>query len=83
MIPPTRRQIRTMNEIRRIRREMRLNLYDFAELMGVHRDTICAWENGRKDPLRLKGSMLYIWWNGSIEAALIANRIIQAAFSEG
>jgi len=81
MKPPTMRQKRAQNEIRQIRREMRLSMRAFAKLMGVHRDTICGWENGRKNPLA-RTTLFYIWWRGPIKAARIAERIIQAAFSD-
>ena len=81
MISPMRRQKRVQNEIRQIRREMRLGQQVFADLMNVGDSTIYKWENGISNPLR-HTTLLYIWWNGSIEAALIANRIIQVAFSQ-
>ena len=81
MISPMRRQKRVQNEIRQIRREMRLSQKAFGELMGVCKKTIWKWEDGISNPL-LRTTLLYVWWHGSIEAALIANRIIQVAFSD-
>ena len=73
-------QRRAQREIRKIRHELNLNLYDFADLLNVNRHTVAAWELGYRNPLA--GTLLSIWWRGPIQAALIANRIIQVAFSE-
>ena len=74
-------QCRAQREIRKIRREMRLDRYQFANLMSVCFDTIFSWEIGRRNPLN-NALLLSIWWRGPIKAALIANRVIQVAFSE-
>ena len=74
------REIRAQHEINRIRCEMGLSQAEFGELMGVSQKTISNWEIGSKSPIFHRGSMLYIWWNGSIKAARIAGRIMQAAF---
>jgi len=48
--------------------------------MNVNMWTISAWELGYKNPL--KRTLLSIWWRGPIPAALVANRVMQVAFSE-
>ena len=73
-------QLRAQIEIRKIRREMRLDRYQFARLMNVCFDTVFSWELGRRDPLN--ELLLSIWWRGPIKAALVANRVMQVAFSE-
>jgi len=73
-------QRRAQSEIRQIRREMRINRYEFAKLMNVCMETVIAWETGKRNPI--KGELLSIWWRDPIKAALIANRVIQVAFSE-
>jgi len=72
-------QLRAQREIRKIRHELRLSLYDFAKLMNVNQWTMSAWELGYRNPL--KGTLLSIWWRGPILAALIANRVMQVAFN--
>ena len=74
--------MRAQHEINEIRFEMGLSQAAFAELMGVSQKAISNWETGSKSPIFCRGSMLYIWWNGSIKAARIANRIMQAAFND-
>ena len=74
-------QLRAQREIRKIRREMRLNRYEFAGLMNVCFDTVFSWELGRRSPIN-NPLLLSIWWRGPIQAAIIANRVIQKAFSE-
>ena len=76
------REIKVQDEINQIRFELGLSQAVFGELLGVSQRTISAWETGEKSPIFNTGSMLYIWWRGPIQAALIANRIIQVAFSE-
>jgi len=73
-------QHRAQIEIRKIRHELHLSLYDFAKLMNVNIWTISAWELGYRNPL--SAMILRIWWIGPIKAALVANRVIQVAFSE-
>ena len=73
-------QHRAQREIRKIRHELRLSLYDFAKLMNVNMWTVSAWELGYRNPLA--ATLLSIWWRGPISAALIANRVIQVAFKE-
>jgi len=74
------RQHRAQREIRKIRREMRLDRYQFAGLMNVCHGTVFSWETGRRNPL--KGTLLSIWWRGPIPAALVANRVMQVAFND-
>ena len=73
-------QLRAQIEIRKIRHEMRLSLYDFAKLMNVNQHTVASWELGYRNPLA--GTLLSIWWRGPIQAALVANRVMQVAFNE-
>ena len=73
-------QQRAQREIRKIRHELRLSLYDFAKLMNVNQHTVASWELGYRNPLA--GTLLSIWWRSPIPAALIANRVIQVAFSD-
>jgi len=73
-------KLRAQREIRKIRHELRLNLFDFGKLMNVNMWTVSAWELGYRNPL--SPMLLSIWWRGPIPAALIANRVIQVAFSE-
>ena len=74
-------QIRAQREIRKIRREMRFDRYQFAGLMNVCFDTVFSWELGRRNPLK-NPLLLSIWWRGPIPAALVANRVMQVAFNE-
>jgi len=76
------REIKVQDEINQIRRELGLSQAALGELMGVSQRTISAWETGEKSPIFNTGSMLYIWWRGPIPAALIANRVMQVAFSK-
>lgn len=76
------REIRAQHEINEIRFELGLSQAEFGELMGVAQTTISKWETGSKSPIFQRGSLLYIWFRGPIKAARIANRIMQAAFSE-
>ena len=73
-------QLRAQIEIRKIRHELRLSLYDFAKLMHVNQFTVASWELGYRNPL--SATLLSIWWRGPIPAALVANRVMQVAFSE-
>ena len=76
------REVKVRQEICEIMEELGLNQTEFAELMGVHTSTVSKWIVGGQSPIFNRGLLLSIWWRGPIKAALVANRIIQVAFSE-
>lgn len=73
-------QYRAMQELKAIRRECRMSMDEFAKLLNVSWHTVKAWEGGQRNIIA--PTLLGICWGPSINAALIANKIFQAAFDE-
>ena len=71
-------QHRARQELKRIRRESGMSVYQFAELLNMSWHTVKAWEGGQRSVIA--PTMLSLWWNDNIQASIIAERIFQAAF---